>query len=97
MAKLRSTREIVVWAEVKDVLDKKIQHLLSTTLPGAADMRGIGFEQGRLAAYNEMLVLPRTMVAQDESDVADEKDRLAIRQSQSSQQWMHPDNRTGRS
>lgn len=90
MPPLRSTREIVVWSEVEEVLDKKRHHLLTVELPAAETMRDIGFQQGRLAVYNEMLTLPRALVVEAESALAEARGRLEIEQSQDARSWRHP-------
>jgi hypothetical protein len=90
MAKLRSTREIVVWEEVRDVLHRFIDMAIEqmTQAPGAREM---GFAQGQLAAYRKMLTLPSAMVAGTEMDEAEKKDLEAIRLSQQAANWSHPD------
>jgi hypothetical protein len=86
MDKLRSTREIVVWSEVVEHLGKKIDVAI-TEAAHAPDMRAMGVAQGRLAAYREMLTLPKAMLAESEMDEADKKNREAIQRSQEPQNW----------
>lgn len=86
MAELRSTREIVVWSEVKDELDRKIKQVM-VDLTHATDIRAIGFQQGKLDILQEMVNLPRAMVAQAEGDAAEAADRLTILQSQDPRSW----------
>jgi hypothetical protein len=90
MARLRSSREIVVWSEVLPVLDRKIEAALSDAAD-APDMRSMGFAQGQLAAYREMKNLPAALLTSDEMQAAQDADREAIRQSQDPRTWKHPD------
>ena len=89
VANLRSTREIVVWDEVKDELDRRIRQVM-TDLTEATDIRAIGFQQGKLHVLQEMVNLPRAMMAQGESDAAEAKERLVIQQSQDPRSWTNP-------
>jgi hypothetical protein len=90
MAKLRSTREIVVWEEVAEVLQRRIDDAISAAAE-AADMRAMGKAQGRLEAYREMLGLPKAMVAGAEMQAAEDMNREAINRSQDPRNWKHPD------
>ena len=90
MARLRSTREIVVWSEVIPVLDRKIEAALAECAD-APDMRSMGFAQGQLAAYREMKGFPASMLVSDEMQSAQDADREAIRRSQDPATWKHPD------
>jgi len=89
MATLRSTREIVVWAEVKDILDRKRAHLIETEMPAAVDMRAVGKAQGRLEMLNEVANLPNVMQAEADAQRADAADRLLVAQSQDSRTWQN--------
>lgn len=93
-SKLRSTREIVVWSEVREVLHRKIDLAIeqASVAPG---MREMGFAQGLLAAYREMLNLPAAMVASDELDEADKRNREAVRLSQDPATWRNPHSKVG--
>ncbi len=86
---IRSTREIVVWSEVREVLHRKIDLAIeqASVAPG---MREMGFAQGLLAAYREMLTLPAAMVAGAELDEADKRNREAVRLSQDPATWRNP-------
>jgi hypothetical protein len=95
MSKLRSTRDIVVWAEVKDVLHRKIESAIEEA-GNAPDARSMGEAQGKLKAYREMLVLPKSMVAGDEMEEAEEKSREAIRLSQDPKNWRNEFAQKGR-
>lgn len=90
MARLRSTREIVVWSEVLPVLDRKIEAALAACAD-APDMRSMGFAQGQLAVYREMKGLPSALLVSDEMQSAQDTDREAIRLSQDPGTWKHPD------
>jgi hypothetical protein len=90
MAKLRSTLEIVVWSEVLDVLDRKIEDAISAAAE-AEGLREMGKAQGRLAAFREMVNLPRTMLVSEGLQTANDEDREAIRRSQDPMTWKHPD------
>lgn len=90
MAALRSTREIVVWSEVAEVLERKIEAAL-TDAADAPDMRSMGFAQGQLSAFREMKHLPQAMLAGAEMQAAEEKNRAAVRRSQHAQNWRNPD------
>jgi hypothetical protein len=86
MAKLRSTREIVVWSEVVEVLQRRLAKAMES-LDGADDMRAIGKAQGRIAVLQEMLTLPAAMVSADEMDAAAEENTKQIRMSQDPKNW----------
>lgn len=83
---MRSTREIVVWAEVADVLNRRLAKAMES-LDSADDMRAIGKAQGRIATLQEMLTLPASMVAADEIDYAAEENTKQIRMSQDPRNW----------
>jgi hypothetical protein len=89
MANIRSTRDIVVWSEVREVLHRKIDLAIeqASVAPG---MREMGFAQGLLAAYREMLNLPAAMVAGTEMDAAETRNREAVRLSQDPATWRNP-------
>lgn len=86
---MRSTREIVVWAEVAEILHRKIDLAIeqASVAPG---MREMGFAQGLLAAYREMLVLPASMTASAELEEADKTNREAVIRSQDPATWRNP-------
>lgn len=79
----------MVWEEVRGVLHRKIDLAIeqASVAPG---MREMGFAQGLLAAYREMLNLPAAMVAGSEMDAADERNREAVRRSQNPANWRNP-------
>ena len=85
----RSTREVVVWSEAREVLHRKIDLAIeqASTAPG---MREMGFAQGLLAAYREMLNLPAMLVAATELEAADKRNREAVRLSQDPATWRNP-------
>lgn len=88
--KLRSTTEIVVWSEVRAVLERKIDAAI-TEVSDAEGLREMGKAQGRLEVYREMLNFPRTMLVSEGLQTADDDNREAIRRSQDPATWKHPD------
>lgn len=92
MAAIRSTREMLLVSEMKEVLDRKIKHVIEVEMPAAADLRAIGKAQGRLETLNEMLNLPNAMQAGADADRAEEANRQAITQSQDPRNWRNPHN-----
>lgn len=90
MAKLRSTLEIVVWSEVREVLERKIDAAI-TEVSEAEGLREMGKAQGRLEVYREMMNLPRTMLVSEGLLTERDEDREAIRRSQDPATWKHPD------
>lgn len=95
MAKLRSTVEIVVWAEVREILERKVDAAI-TEVSEAEGLREMGKAQGRLEVYREMLNFPRTMLVSEGLQTADDESREAIRRSQDPSTWKHPDLQLGR-
>ena len=85
----RSTRDIVVWEEVVEVLDKKIE-LAIAMAAAATDLRAMGVAQGLLQAYRDVKGLPHALVSAAEMDEADRKNREAIQASQLPGNWQHP-------
>jgi hypothetical protein len=85
----RSTREIVIWAEVDEILHRKIDLAIGYTSE-AQGMREVGYAQGLIAAYREMLTLPAAMVAGSELEDADKRNREAVRLSQNPANWRNP-------
>ena len=81
-----STREIVVWSEVATVLQRKID-LAIEQAADAKDLREMGFAQGLLSAYRDALKIPAGLVAGDEMDKAEKKNREAVQASQDPRTW----------
>jgi len=81
-----STREIVVWSEVVAVLGRKID-LAVEQAAAAKDLREMGFAQGLLSAYRDALKIPAGLVAGDEMDKAEKKNREAAQASQDPRTW----------
>ena len=94
MALVRSTRDIVVWAEVAEVLARRIEAAIASAAV-APDMRAMGFAQGQLSAFRELLHLPVALVAEGEMRAADATQRAAIRLSHDPTQWAHSDRQRG--
>jgi len=81
-----STREIVVWSEVAEVLHRKMD-LATAALEDANGERAVGRAQGVLAAYRDVLKIPAGLVAGDEMDKAEKKNREAVQASQDPRNW----------
>lgn len=83
---IHSTRDIVVWKEVAEVLHRKID-LAVEQASQAKDLREMGFAQGLLSAYRDALKIPAALVAEDEMNKAEAKNRAAVARSQDSRNW----------
>jgi hypothetical protein len=86
---MKSTREVVLWKDVETVLQRRI-NLALDALAGCEGQRELGVQQGRIAAYREMLDLPAALVAGEEMDQAELRNREAIIASQDPRTWAHP-------
>ena len=83
---IHSTREIVVWKEVAEVLNRKIDMAIAA-LEDADGERAVARAQGVLAAYRDVLKIPAGLVAEAEMDKAERRNAQAVALSQDSRTW----------